>query len=110
MVAGILANAELLPVTCTGLVSCCTFCGEVRARPLAATSVTSQIPPLVLDSRRLSESLMVAPPAAGFLISTTALASCVPPPLSTVVGESGAHFRAYSAKFWAVVVALRRHC
>ncbi len=55
--------------------------------PSVATSVTSQMPLLVLSSRRLS--VMEARPAAEFLIRTTALASCVPPPLTTVVGAVG---------------------
>src|SRR6266446_6129754 len=91
MVVSLPAKAALLPVTCTGLVSCCALCGEVRAMPSVATSVTSQMPPLVLSSRRLSESWIAAWPADGFLTSTTALASRVPPPLTTVA--RGPHCR-----------------
>ncbi len=78
--------------------------------PSVATSVTSQMPPLVLSSRRLSESWIAALAADGFLTRTTARASCVRPPLTTVVGGVGSHPRTNWAKFWAVVTALSRHC
>ncbi len=67
-----------------------TICCHVCQLPDATVGVEFQTTERELDRRT---------PADGFLTRMRAFASCMPPPLITVVGVLGSHPRTYSAKF-----------
>src|SRR5579872_1327116 len=105
------SNALPEPVTAVGLLRRLRSCGEVIDIPWLVTEVASQIPPLLLPSRRLNVTIMVPLTARVFFTLTTASTSCCPPPLTIVAGELGFHLRRFvlEARACAVWVALSRH-
>src|SRR5260370_39085400 len=100
------SNAEPVPVTCTGLTIGESGAGLVIDNPGSLTMIDSQMPPLVLPSRRESVTVILPPTNSVLLTFTTALTSCVPPPLIRVDVELGDQLSKLTARAVATWVGL----
>src|SRR6266568_563330 len=100
------SKALPVPFTLLGLLKTACEAGLVRDMPSAVTETTSQMPPLVLPSRRESVTLITPLTVSVLRTRTTALTSCAPPPLSRVVVESGDHLSRLTARAPATMDAL----
>src|SRR2546421_10568731 len=100
------SKALPVPLTPIGLLSCASGPGLVIDIPSAVTEMASQMPPLLLPSRRESVTVMVPLTTRLFRTRTTALTSCAPPPLSRVVEELGDQLSKLTARAPATIVAL----